>query len=473
MLKISLLGVVAIAASSGLNAQNPPPGFVYETLVDGPLDSVTAMAFLPDGRLLMTERETGYIRQFRDGALDPSPWATTPAVSGGAFTESGLLGIAVDPDFLNNRYVYVYYTNGNSESEIARLEEIGGLGTNLTVLTAPGAIAAQSYHNGGPMVFGHDGTLYVATGDALGAANAQSTQQWVGKVLRFDVPNLTVPANNPFPGSPVYSLGHRNHFGLAIHPVTGDLYQTENGGVLKDEINLILPGGNYGWPVYEGNEPFPDPAYVDPLDWYQPTTAPTGCCFYVGDQFPSLFRHVWFFTNYNENELRAVWFTGSGSSVANEVLFDDLPGAGYGVLTGPDGSLWYLTNDGGGYGADELGRYVYQHGNDPLVQLSAVSNRVLGGSLTVGVLGQNGDIAVPFVSWSRFAGPLSTPFGNLWVPGDAILPVMLLSSDNRAYVGLSVPNQPSFLGVSLHGQAITLRNGNMVLTNPSSLVLRG
>ena len=139
-----------------------------------------------------------------------------------------------------------------------------------------------------------------------------SPNHWRGKVLRFAMPNFTVPADNPTPGSMVYSLGHRNHFGLAIHPVTGDLYQTENGGQWMDEINRILPGGNYGWQIVEGQESTPDPSLVDPLAYYHPTSAPTGCCFYTGEHYPATYKNAWFFSNYNQNELLVVWLDATG-----------------------------------------------------------------------------------------------------------------------------------------------------------------
>lgn len=471
----ALFGAVVLAAAGSLPAQNPPPGFTYQTLVDGPLQSAVAMAFLPDGRLLIAERQTGDIRQFRNGALDPTPWAHVPADSGGVYTEAGLVGIAVDPGFLGNRYVYVYYREaGGGGNRIARLQEVGGVGTNLTVLTPAGALGVQLYHNGGTMVFGHDGKLYVAVGDALGAANAQSPTHWVGKVLRFAVPGLTVPLDNPFPGSPVYSLGHRNHFGLAVHPVTGVLYQTENGGNLMDELNRILPGANYGWPIHEGTEQPQDPAYQDPLAVFQPTMAPTGCCFYQGSHYPASYRNAWFFADYNENQLHVAWLSAGGAHVVGQAVFDDLPGTGYSVLSGPDGNLWFLTNDGGGYGADELGRYVHQNESMPSLQLSSVSNKTIAASLTVCVHAPNGSIAVAWMSLAQVATPLPTAFGNLWVMADAWLPTMLVTADDRAYLGLPVPNAPTFLGAPLHTQAIVFEpSGAALLTNPAQHVIRG
>ncbi|MCB9878290.1 MAG: PQQ-dependent sugar dehydrogenase [Planctomycetes bacterium] len=465
----------AIALCATISAQTPPAGFTYEQLSVGGLASATAMAFLPDGRLLITERETGNIRLFRAGALQAAPWATIPVYSGGPWSEAGLLGIAVDPAFLDNHYVYVYHTvAGGGSNTITRLEEQNGVGVGATQLIPNGQISANLYHNGGAMVVGFDGRLYVATGDAQAGASAQDTNQWVGKVLRFALPDLTVPSDNPFPGSPVWSYGHRNHFGLAVHPVNGDVYQTENGGALMDEVNRILPGGNYGWPIVEGNEATPNPALIDPLAWYQPTTAPTGTCFYTGDHYPSALRNAWFFTDYNQNKLRVLYLDAAGSNVVSSALFDQRPGSGYGIVSGPDGNLWYLTNDNGGYGADQLGRYV--HANEPAasVQLSSVSQKTLGASATVAVHAHDGLLCVSWLSLSRYPVPLPTPFGNVWVPGDAPLSVQAFDPDHRAYVGFPVPNLPAFLGSSLHTQAVVVDvAGQLTMTSPSDLVIRG
>jgi glucose/arabinose dehydrogenase len=474
----NLLGSATVAAaltlSGELAAQNPPAGFTYETLVDGPLDRATAMAFTPDGRLLITERATGNVRVFQDGQLQAAPWATISVHSGGQWAEAGLLGIAVDPGFVSNGYVYVYYTApGGSENRIARLRDQGGVGTNLTVLTQAGDIDAALYHNAGSMVFGHDGHLYVATGDALGAAWAQNTGSLRGKILRYEVPNLTVPASNPF-GNAVWSYGHRNTFGLTVHPVSGDLYQTENGGSWMDEINHIVGGGNYGWPIYEGQETTPDPTLVDPLAFYHPTSAPTGTCFYTGDHYPALYKNAWFFTNYNANELRVLWLDATGDHVVNQAIFDDLPGKGFDVLTGPDGNLYYLTHDTGDYGADELGPYVHQSEAYPSAQISSVSNKTLGASVTICVRGQNGAVAVPWLSFNRFPTPVSTPLGNWWVPTDAGLQTIYINADNRVYHPIEIPNLPSFLGSSVHCQAIMLdQQQQLSMTNPSELVIRG
>ena len=468
-------GLLALATMAVSSAQGPPPGFVYETLVDGPLQGATAMAFAPDGRLFLTERMTGNIRVFEDGVLDASPWATVAVHNGGSYAEQGLLGIAVDPDFLNNGYVYVFHTKvGGSENVIARLRDVGGSGQNYTVLTPAGAINSMALHNGGAMVFGMDGTLHVATGDSYSGSAPQDPSSWNGKILRFEVPDLTIPANNPTPGSAVFSLGHRNQFGLCVQPVSGEIYQTENGSALMDEINRIVPGGNYGWPLVEGLEITPNPSFVDPLAWYQPTPALTACEFYAGENYPAAYQNAWFVTDYNQNRLRVLNLDATGRNVLGESIFHDQPGAGYGIKMGPDGNLWYLTHDTGGYGADELGRYV--HVNEPLpsIHLIAVSNRSVGGSVTLGMHAKNGDVVMPWMSWMRYSTPVATPYGNHWVPFDAVLPLQHVTSDDRVYIGLAVPNVSAVVGLAVFTQAVayTPTTGAIVPTNAAKHVLR-
>ena len=116
---------------------------------------------------------------------------------------------------------------------------------------------------------------------------------------------------------------------------------------------------------------------MDPLAFYHPTLAPTGCGFYSGNHYPTLYKNAWFFTNYNGNEIRTVWLDATGSHVVNETIFDQHPGSGYQILTGPDGNLWFLTNDTGGFGANELGRYTHSNESAQSLQISSVSNKTL------------------------------------------------------------------------------------------------
>lgn len=447
-------------------AQTPPPGFTYQTISDNSLQLACSMAFTPDGRLFLCERTTGNIRVVADGVLSPASWATVPCANN-SFSEHGLLGIAIDPAFLTNGYVYVYYTTADQlQNRIARLQDVGGSGTGFTILTPNNAIPTGGAikHNGGRMVFGRDGTLFVGTGDRYDSSTAPSLASWNGKILRFEVPNLTIPATNPFPGSPIYSYGHRNHFGLCVHPVSGDLFQTEVGDLLADELNRIVAGGNYGWPTYEGPEPVPDPTTVDPVAFYSPTPDPTGTCFYSGTNYPPSYSNSLFFVEFTDGLVNKVDLNAAGTAVVAQSVFDDL-GQAYDIQMGPDGNLWVLHNDTPGMrGADEIGRYVYAGAPNPGIELHTVSNHSVGGAITFCLRASLNDFVISWISLSSYAAPVPTPFGPLWVPIEMPLGAAFITADDRAYLPLPVPNNAIFSGITLFAQGARLDLAGAITT---------
>lgn len=466
MLRLALTAVCFTFAHGSLCAQNPPPGFTYQTITDNSLVAASAMAFAPDGRLFVCERTTGNIRVVQDGALLPGNWATVPcAVS--HVGDHGLMGIAIDPAFLTNGYVYVYYTTADAlQNRIARLQDFGGTGIGFTILSPNNAIPTGAYpsHNGGRMVFGRDGTLFVGTGDRTDLTTPQSMASWSGKILRFEVPNLTIPANNPFPGSAIYSRGHRSQFGLAIRPATGDLYQTEVGNLAMDELNRIVAGGNYGWPIYEGTEPTPDPAMVDPIAVFNPTPEPVGVCFYTGTTYPPGYAGSMFFVEFTNGGVRKLDLNAAGTAVVSQSAFDDLVQA-YDIQMGPDGHLWVLHNDTPGVrGGDEIGRYVYTGEPNPGIQAMAVSNRVIGGAVTFGLRANFGDIVLTWVSLSALPSAVPTPFGPMWVAPDLVLSIAVVLGDDHAYTPFPVPNNPIFAGYSLYAQGASIGQSGAIST---------
>jgi quinoprotein glucose dehydrogenase len=250
----------------------------------GPLEFPTAFAEAADGRTFIAERFTGRIRVLRDGVLEPGPFATLPGTATAG--EQGLLGLALDPAFPQSPWLYAYQTyappSGGLYNRIVRIAADVDTGRTLEVILAP--LPASTIHNGGVIAFGTDGKLYALVGDAQSPNAAQDLRALNGKVLRLN-PDGTVPEDNPFAQAPnanpyVYTYGHRNMFGIAFHPVTARAYVTENGPTEDDEINVLVPGGNYGWPVVSGvaNRP----AYIDPIATYTPTIAPTNAAFAPG-----------------------------------------------------------------------------------------------------------------------------------------------------------------------------------------------
>jgi glucose/arabinose dehydrogenase len=465
------LALLAGLAASAV-AQSLPTGFRYEAVVATGLSEACSMSFAPDGRLFVCERLTGCVRVVRDGVLEPQPWFQIPYAQAPT-GESGLLGIAVDPGFLANGYVYLYYTDPVlPENRLARVRDVQGSGVQHTVLSPAGALPVHPFriHNGGRMVFGHDGRLYVASGDAEDHFNPQNPSLWPGKILCLDVPNLTVPVGNPIPGSPAFALGFRNSFGLAVHPTQGWLFASENGYLVGDELNRVVAGGNYGWPQYEGGGM---PAgYEAPLLTLPQQPVLTGMAFHWGPAYPSAYQGALFVCQWGDGEVRKVDLSANGQAVLANQLFAS-HGHAFDVQLGPDGNVWVLHGMNG-QGAEEIGRYVHSSAPAPMLQMSPVNGPSLGGSVTFGVTARTGSLALAWVSFTTWLPPVPSAYGPITVPADAVLPIQFVAGDDRCYMGVALPNLPAFLGAPLHAQALTadLATGAVALTNPTTHVLR-
>ena len=204
-----------------------------------------SFAFAADGRVFVTEKAGSIMVIGTNGT--PQLWARLDALTAG---EQGVLGLALHPNFAANGWVYAYYTDAtNGTNRVVRLHDSSGAGTNLAVIVE--RIPNNGNHNGGVLAFMADGTLLVSTGDAGDPANAQNLGTRAGKVLRVNGDG-SVPADNPFYGSLsadnlVFTYGHRNVFGLAVDPLNGRAWETENGPTCNDEVNLLAAGANYGW----------------------------------------------------------------------------------------------------------------------------------------------------------------------------------------------------------------------------------
>jgi glucose/arabinose dehydrogenase len=292
-------------------------------LIASGLEVPWAVALAPDGRLFVTERP-GRVRIVRLGAgggLQAEPWATVPARAN-PDAERGLLGIALDPEFTRNGFVYLYYSyagaGGVTLNRLVRLHDTSGVGADETILLDN--IPGSSNHDGGRIAFGPDGKLYVATGDGEQQARAQDRTSLGGKILRLEKDG-GVPADNPFPGSPVYSLGHRNVQGLAFQPDTAVLYATEHGpsgffpACCQDEVNRIEAGANYGWPIVTGKPG--DQRFRDPVTWSGAfdTWAPSGAAFATR---PGPLRGSFLFATLRGQHLHRLVLTPDGRGIAFE-----------------------------------------------------------------------------------------------------------------------------------------------------------
>ncbi len=323
--------------------------FQVETVAED-LEVPWAIAFSPDGRIFVTER-VGKLRVIEDGVLNPEPVKIFDV----GFGEGGLLGIALDPNFEENHYLYLYYTYNNFLStfnKVARFTESDNKLSEEKILLdkIPGA----SYHDGGRIKFGPDGKLYITTGEAGIVANAQDLNSLGGKILRINS-NGSIPNDNPFPNSPVYSLGHRNPQGLDWDPITGKLVISEHGpsgerGFAHDEVNVIESGKNYGWPEVIGDET--DPKYQSPLlHTGTETWAPSGAVFYNSKNIPE-WENKYFIATLRGNHLRMLDLELEENKVlSSKALFAGEFGRLRDASIGPDGNLYLLTSNRDGRGS--------------------------------------------------------------------------------------------------------------------------
>jgi glucose/arabinose dehydrogenase len=284
-----------------------PPGF-QETLVAGGLHAPTAMEFAPDGRLFVAE-QGGSLRVIENGVLLPTPFLTLPVNSSG---ERGLLGIAFDPAFTVNHYVYVYYTTASSpiHNRVSRFTAAGDVavpGSEVDLLDLDNLSSATN-HNGGAIHFGLDGKLYIGVGENANGPNAQSLGTLLGKMLRIN-PDGSIPTDNPFYATAtgvdraIWALGLRNPFTFAVQPGTGQIFINDVGESTWEEIDVGVPGANYGWPVTEG--PTSDPRFHGPLFAYGHGAGNTlGCAITGGTfydplvaEFPAAYTGSYFFAD--------------------------------------------------------------------------------------------------------------------------------------------------------------------------------
>ena len=342
-MKVPAIVVAVIVAV--IAAVAAPPAIanvrVDRTIVSG-LDAPWSMAFLPDGSALVTERDSARV-------LRVTPLGKTSVVGringvahGG---EGGLLGLAVPPG-ANPSFVFAYLTTPRDNRVIKVAWNGNRLGKQTPILTG---IPKASFHNGGRLLVGPNNTLFVATGDAGNPALSQNRRSLAGKILRVTFNGKPAPGN-PWRNSSVYSLGHRNVQGLALDD-RGRLWASEFGERDVDELNLIRPAGNYGWPKYEGAGG--DPAYVDPYVEWRPTStaSPSGMAIAGGNAYIASLRG------------RVLWkvpLSGKRTPVAQQI--GDL-GRLRDVAVAPDGALWLMTNNTDGRGSP-------RPGDDRIIRLS-------------------------------------------------------------------------------------------------------
>lgn len=381
-------GAILIAMSTATpapaqqRAAAPAIGLPHVALGDGPFVFDTAeqhkirvvvvtkglshpwsLVFLPGGNLLVTER-AGRLRIIRDGVLDPQPLAGVPKVN--AVRNAGLFDVALHPKFAENKLVYFTYSKpgegGKSATTLAR----GRLEASGLVDVQDLFVSDWSTVLGGSrIVFAPDGTIFMTTGAAFGNL-AQDTNSDYGKILHLR-DDGSVPTDNPFVGRPgykpeIYTLGHRDQLGLAFDPQTGALYNDENGPNGGDEMNVILPGRNYGWPLISFGRAYDGPRISEnptregieqPVVVWLPSIAPSGLTFYNGDKFPAWKGNA-FLGGMRRGEipgtgrLERVVFNAKMQELRRESLLTELHQRIRDVRQGPDGFLYVLTDEDDG-----------------------------------------------------------------------------------------------------------------------------
>ncbi|KEQ56235.1 quinoprotein glucose dehydrogenase [Marine Group I thaumarchaeote SCGC AAA799-E16] len=347
-MKIVTISFLIIFAMVGtVYAQEFPELGVKVDVVADNLKVPWAIDFASDGRMFFTER-VGNVNVIENGEVNQ---IMSLGVGGG---EGGMLGIALDPNFDENHYIYIYYTYNEFlgiKNRLVQYSESNNVLTEEKVLIE--GIPGAPYHDGGRIKFGPDGMLYVTTGDAVQPDLSQDLNSVAGKILRINSDG-SIPDGNPF-DSAVYSIGHRNPQGIAWDE-SGNLVATEHGpsgwrGVAHDEINLIVPGANYGWPDVIGDEVMKG-ATNPILHSGDDTWAPSGSTFYYGDEMP-MFDGKYFAAALKGEHIHIIEFDENFRVPFHGELFSGEFGRIRDVTSGPDG-LYFMTSNQDGRGNPNL-----------------------------------------------------------------------------------------------------------------------
>lgn len=345
---IILSSVAIFEGAPNAQAKLATPGPFSDSVFASGLKSPTAMDFSPDGRLFVAEKG-GSLRVIQDGKLLDSPFLSVPVATDG---ERGLLGIAFDPDFATNGYVYVYYTT-NTDPIHNRVSRFTADPANHNVALAGSEHpllnldpVTNTFHNGGAIHFGKDGKLYVAVGNDENSANSQSLATDLGKILRVN-PDGSAPSDNPFYSTAgakkeIWALGLRNPFTFAFSPAENStlMYINDAGEDTWEEIDSGAPGTNYGWPTCEGLCLTLESTLVNPIFAYNhngTNSVITGGAFYESSQFPPGYRGSYFFGDYIKGTISRLTPDGKQADFLTGI---DSP---VDIKVGADGSLYYLS----------------------------------------------------------------------------------------------------------------------------------
>jgi glucose/arabinose dehydrogenase len=332
--------------------------------VDYRVETVATNLFVPwsfvwtsPSRMLITERN-GQVRVIENGELISEPIYIFDDVASSG--EAGLLSVEIHPNYSENKFVYFSLTrqteSGNELQVIRLVDEGSTLSNPMTIISG---IPAAQYHDGSALRFGPDGKLYLTTGDATDKSTPQDLNSLAGKTLRMN-DDGSVPNDNPFEGSLVYSYGHRNSQGIDWHPVNGELYASEHGPSVfdgpagGDEVNRIIAGKNYGWPIVSHEESLE--GAKDPLIVFTPAEAPASMLVYSGKVFPQFTNNLFFGALRGEGLVRLVLGKNNPDKI---IEVEKLADINYGrirfVTEGPDGYIYFSTSNRDGRGKPQPG----------------------------------------------------------------------------------------------------------------------
>lgn len=362
-----LATAIALAIPGAVSAANPgqgqaptvPASTVFTITPVASFDNPWAMTFLPDGRALVTEK-SGNLRVVATNGTVSAPLPGLPPVQYGG--QNGLLDVVAHPNFASNRSIYLSFVepgpNGTSGLAVGYGRFVNNAIVGFRVIFRdPVKVSAGNGHNSGRLVFAPDKTLFVSAGDRQQATPAQDLATTKGKVLHMSSLGWAL-SSAPFKGSAdtrkIWSLGHRNLLGLAFD-ASGNLWQHENGPEGGDELNLVVRGANYGWPVVSNGRNYgsatddiPDhdtrPDLAAPKVWWNPSVAPSGLMFYTGAMFPAFQGNAFLGTLAGQSLVR-VTVTGTA---ATETMRYSMGARIREVEQGPDGAIWVLEDGGGG-----------------------------------------------------------------------------------------------------------------------------
>lgn len=382
--RLFIAACLLLSSIQFLQAATLPAGFAETPIATG-ITSGTAMAFAPDGRLFVCQ-QAGQLRVIKNGSLLTTPFLTVNTDSSG---ERGLLGIAFDPNFATNNFIYIYYTVNATprRNRVSRFTANGdvALANSEVVILELNNLTSATNHNGGAMHFGADGKLYIAVGENATPSNSQTLNNLLGKILRIN-PDGSIPADNPFfstaTGSnrAIWALGLRNPYTFAFQPGTSRMFINDVGQSAWEEINDGIRGSNYGWPTCEGN--CANANFRNPLFQYgHGSGATTGCAITGGafynppfNQFPSEYVGKYFFADFCSGWIRR--FDPADGSVTS---FASGIGSPVDLQVGPDGNLYYLARGGGGtvfkisYAANQTPVLITEEGTGRALALDSVT----------------------------------------------------------------------------------------------------